>query len=114
MAAQLKYTDEYTAKAKINTIIKKSYSTTDLLQLDRMIDSINGKVNSNDANTLFDEEVAYLKQMRTPKNTLSAHSFFQTKKQEQNIGFWQWIASWFGSDYSGATADENRLMQKKQ
>lgn len=98
MLAKLNYRDSNTAKDSLKALVCRSYSKHELKQLDKVIDSINQKINANNRSAtarLFHDELAYLKKISRPKQTSGKHSFFQPKKQEQ-IGFWQWIASWFG------------------
>ncbi|ARB91732.1 hypothetical protein [Legionella longbeachae] len=98
MLAKLNYKELNEAKNSLKSLICKSYSKHELKQLDKVIDSINQKVNTNDRTAtayLFHDELAYLQKIDNPQQTFGKHSFFQAKKQEQ-FGFWQWIASWFG------------------
>ncbi|VEB34731.1 ankyrin repeat-containing protein [Legionella sainthelensi] len=98
LLAKLNYKDSNTAKESLKALVCKSYSKHELKQLDKVIDSINQKINANNRSAtvhLFHDELDYLKKISSPKQTSGKHSFFQPKKQEQ-IGFWQWIASWFG------------------
>ncbi|WP_058514054.1 hypothetical protein [Legionella santicrucis] len=52
MLATLDYQDSKTAKDSLKAIIRKSYSKYELKQLDKMIDSINQKINANDRSLL--------------------------------------------------------------
>lgn len=109
MATVLKFRDETTAKNEIKGLIQKTHFAEDLTSLDAVIDSINKKINANDAtatDTLLQNELVYLKQIHSSK-TPARQAFFQPEKQEEKTGFWQWIASWFGA------ANENRLGANK-
>lgn len=97
MLATLNYKDSTAAKDSLKAIIRKSYSKYELKQLDKVIESINQKINVNDRSAtthLFHDELAYLKKINNAQTSSKKHSFFQPKKLEK-IGFWQWIASWF-------------------
>ncbi|CAM3018897.1 ankyrin repeat-containing protein [Legionella steigerwaltii] len=103
MALQLKYTDEVNAEEALRKKIQKSYSFTkdDLTQLDNLIDSINQKINADDrtdTESLFEDELSYLGQVRKHQSSLQSLSFFQPKKHDPFTQFLQWIASWVSSD----------------
>lgn len=111
MLTKLKYKDLNTAKESLKAAIQKNYSPHELGQLDDVVDSLNQKINDDDPTataTLFHDELAYLKKINAPHGISGTHSFFQPKKQ---VGFWQWIASWFG--YTSSSSEENRLSLKK-
>jgi hypothetical protein len=111
MTHLLDYENESTAKNDIKSMLKQSYSEEDLTQLDRIIASINNKINANDptdTGLLFQDELNSLNQLRTSTSPLQNHSLFQAKKPEQKTGFWEWIARCFG--FNTSRDKENSLV----
>ncbi|STY28968.1 ankyrin repeat-containing protein [Legionella wadsworthii] len=100
LVAHLQLKDEHAAKNYLKAAIQKNFAVEYLPELDKLVDTLNGKINHKDrtnTNDLFQDELNYLQQMRSPQNRSSHYTFFP-RKQDLIPRLIQWLTQWFCYD----------------
>lgn len=114
LIAHLQLNDEHAAKNYLKAAIQKHFAVAYLPELDKLVDSLNGKINHKDrTNTtdLFQDEIHYLQQIKSAQN-LSSHYAFFPRKQDLIPRLIQWLTQWFCYD-SELKRESSSFFQKK-